>query len=139
MRPMSEAKREVLRLANLTQTLIALGFSGEDVAALRRASNGLQKWFERECNGDVERDEATGKTFAVIGRNTYRGTIRRSPTRDLESGHRRRIAAIMAAHPTLRVYIQSDPRGASLYILRPGDVPAGEDDGAWYSRGICVY
>lgn len=36
-------------------------------------------------------------------------------------------------------YIQTDPRGAALYILRPGDVPAGESADAYYTRGICVY
>jgi hypothetical protein len=36
-------------------------------------------------------------------------------------------------------YIQTDPRGAALYIIRPGDVPAGADASAYYSRGICVY
>ena len=41
--------------------------------------------------------------------------------------------------PKLSAYIQGDPRGAALYILRPGDVPAGEDPDAYYSRGIAVY
>ena len=36
-------------------------------------------------------------------------------------------------------YIQGDPRGAVLYILRPGDVPDGKDVNGYYSRGICVY
>jgi hypothetical protein len=31
------------------------------------------------------------------------------------------------------------PRGAALYILKPGDVPEGEDVSAWYSRGVAVY
>jgi len=39
----------------------------------------------------------------------------------------------------LAYYIQTDPRGAALYILRPGDVPPGEDPAAYYSKGICVY
>lgn len=36
-------------------------------------------------------------------------------------------------------YLQTDPRGAALYILRPGDVPEGADVQSYYSRGICVY
>lgn len=36
-------------------------------------------------------------------------------------------------------YLQTDPRGAALYILRPGDVPEGKDVDAYYNRGICVY
>jgi hypothetical protein len=33
----------------------------------------------------------------------------------------------------------SDYFGAALYILRPGDVTAGADIDAYYSRGIAVY
>lgn len=43
-----------------------------------------------------------------------------------------------AANP-LKSYIQGDPRGAALYILRPGDVPAGSSVDSCYSRGISVY
>ena len=32
-----------------------------------------------------------------------------------------------------------DPRGAALYLLRPGDVPVGQDASAYYSRGVVVY
>lgn len=39
----------------------------------------------------------------------------------------------------VNAYIQGDPRGAALYILRLGDVPAGKDADAYYSRGVCVY
>lgn len=39
----------------------------------------------------------------------------------------------------LMFYVQTDPRGAALYILRPGDVPDGGDPSAYYSRGICIY
>jgi hypothetical protein len=45
----------------------------------------------------------------------------------------------MARYPALSAYIQGDPRGAALYILRPGDVPAGADVDAYYSCGIAVY
>jgi len=74
---------------------------------------------------------------------------------DRERGALKRLAAILkarnerprfvqgrgfAAEPgPFSSYIQTDPRGAALYILRPGDVPEGEDASAYYSRGICVY
>ena len=41
--------------------------------------------------------------------------------------------------PYLTTYVQTDPRGAALYILRPGDVPEGQTAASCYSRGICVY
>jgi hypothetical protein len=61
------------------------------------------------------------------------------PVRDMEKGALKRLAAIMARYPTLGHYVQGDPRGAALYILRPGDVPQGQQADAYYSRGICVY
>lgn len=66
-------------------------------------------------------------------------TLRRWPYADRETGALRRLASILAAHDTLAYYVQTDPRGAALYILRPGDVPPGEDKGSYYTRGICVY
>lgn len=65
--------------------------------------------------------------------------MKRYPIRDMEAGAKRRLNIIMAGHPELTAYVQGDPRGAALYILRPGDVPAGERADGYYSRGICVY
>lgn len=44
----------------------------------------------------------------------------------------------MARYPTLGYYVQGDPRGCALYILRPGDVPEGSTPDCCYSRGIAV-
>lgn len=107
-----------------------------------------------ECgdgNGCIERDEATGKAY---WRNSH--NARRFPIADRETGARKRLAAIIgqrngrpcmvgaefkACDPAGKVsaYIQGDPRGAALYILRPGDVPADGSADSYYSRGICVY
>lgn len=80
-----------------------------------------------------------------------------------ETGARKRLAKIMARYDgnnchrcephalqpcgkncghvvgKLSAYIQTDPRGAALYILRPGDVPTGCNPDSYYDRGICVY
>ncbi len=117
--------------------LTGLGISYADAVSLRRIAMTLHRWHELECgveNGGVERDETTGKTYWY---NSHTG--RRSPTPDRETGTLKRLAKIMAGYPTLKAYVQGDPRGASLYILRPGDVPEGEDVGSYYSRGIAVY
>lgn len=114
-----------------------VGISYEDATALRRISMTLHRWHEMECgidNGCIERDEETDKTYWL---NSY--TMRRSPIADRETGAKKRLAKIMSRYPTLGFYIQGDPRGASLYILRPGDVPEGKDADAYYSRGIAVY
>lgn len=66
-------------------------------------------------------------------------TVTYSPIPDREAGAKKRLAAIMARYPVLQAYVQTDPRGAALYILRPADVPAGKDVSAYYSRGLAVY
>ena len=117
--------------------LLALGFTPAEAYDLRRAAMTLHRWYELECgveNGGVERDETTGKVTWYDSR-----TGRRSPYRDMETPALARIAKIMAAHPHLAAYHQTDPRGAPLYILRPGDVPKGENAESYYSRGIAVF
>lgn len=117
--------------------LLQLGISHDNATALRRISMTLRRWFELECGSDtgcIERDETSGKTYWL---NSM--TDRRFPTSDRETGARKRLAKIMERYPALRPYIQGDPRGCALHLLRPGDVPAGEDDGSYYSRGIAVY
>lgn len=118
-------------------TLIRTGIAYNDAVALRRISMTLHRWHELECgtdNGCIERDESTGKAYWL---NSYSG--RRSPVADRETGAKKRLAKIMSRYPTLTPYIQGDPRGAALYILREGDVPAGADVDSYYSRGVAVY
>lgn len=111
--------------------------SYSDALKLRRIAMQLHRWHELECGvdgGGVERDEATGKVFWY---NAMTG--RRSPTRDMETSALKRLEAVMKKYPNLKAYVQGDPRGAALYILRPGDVPEGADPSAYYSRGLAVY
>jgi len=133
--------------------LQSLGFTFDECEKLRRISMTLRRWFELECgNGDdwrswaIERDEETEIPYMVT-HNHRTKTTRRDRVADRETGARRRLDAIIHARnirqplqesPLVSAYIQSDPRGASLYILRPGDVPEGESPLAYYSRGICV-
>lgn len=136
MTRMSNKEREQQRFANMINALQEHDVESSDVWALRRISMQLHRWHELECgidNGGVERDETTGKTYWY---NAMSG--RRSPTPDRETGARKRLAAIMAKTPALRAYVQGDPRGVALYILRPDDAPAGQED-SHYSRGIAVY
>ena len=115
-----------------------LGISSQDALALRRISMTLHRWSERECNGEVERDEETGKTYYTYNINGP-GPVKRAPTADKERGAQRRLAAIMARYPHLMAYEQGDPRGASLYIIereRLGDKPA---DAYYSSFGVAVY
>lgn len=121
---------------NLKQ-VISCGVSYDDAKALRRISMTLRRWYEHECNGAIQRDGERGDGLPYW-HSTYDGRrLYRAP--DRERGAEKRLAAIMARYPTLRPYLQTDPRGCSLYILRPGDVPEGRDPDACYSRGIPVY
>lgn len=104
-----------------------------DAEALRRISMTLHRWYELECNGEVEVD-AFGKAYAhsPTGRRAYQMHNR-------EAGALKRLAKIMARYPALQFYVQSDPRGAALYILRPGDVFQGQLPADCYSRGLAVH
>jgi len=154
-------KLEAIRYGYLVDGLGVHGLTRDEVDTLLRCQRTLHTWAEHECNGDIERDETTGKTYRVYGQDIPDATIRRFRTPDRETGALKRIAAILAPHaptqytadtcpgrpcgadcdhssPGLTFYHQTDPRGCALYILRPGDVPAGSTVAACYSRGIAV-
>ena len=122
--------------------LTAAGISSDDAFALRRISMTLHRWHELECGDDtgcIERGEnGEGKPFMVRW-NSYTGKRMQWAIADRERGALKRLNTIMARYPEYASYIQCDPRGAALYILRTDDVPEGKDAGAYYSRGLAVY
>jgi hypothetical protein len=121
--------------------LIKLGFTYDEADSLLRAANRLHRWHELECGTDqgaVARDDDTGElNWYVNDGKRSRWVKYEGP--DYETLALRRIKKIMAAHPHLGYYVQGDPRGCALYILRPGDVPEGQSADSCYSRGIAVY
>ena len=125
----------------MLDTLTRAGISLDDAMALRRISMTLHRWHELECGDDtgcIERDEDTDKPFMVRW-NNYTGKRMQWAIPDRENGAIRRLNTIMARYPGFKSYVQGDPRGAALYILRPGDVPEGKEVNAYYSRGLAVY
>lgn len=138
-------KREWLRRDRQTDVLLDLGFTVDQAESLRRISLTLHRWHERECGidgGCIERNDVDGSTWW----RTESGHTWQIP--DRESGALHRLSAIMTArnaraaeygYPALSHYVQTDPRGAALYILRPGDVPEGAEVESYYSRGIAIY
>ena len=117
--------------------LVRLGIDEHDACTLRRISMTLHRWHELECgdgDGCIERDETTGRAYWLSSH-----TMKRWPIPDREKGAHKRLAKVMAAYPTLTPYIQGDPRGASLYILRPEDMIKGARIDSYYSRGVAVY
>lgn len=148
-------KREALRQYEQENTLMKLGFTQAESESLRRISMTLRRWHELECgdgNGFIERDETTGKPIYVNCNSRYvsaNDPRARHAIADRETGAKRRLEAIITNRnkrefhtvvPTaVQPYIQGDPRGAALYIIRPGDIPEGQTVDSCYSRGICVY
>lgn len=131
-------KAEIMRRLRLTHALGKLGFTESEVDALRRISLTLQRWHALECGTDygcIERDEKTGLPYWV---NHDARIVARRRVADSEAGALRRLEKIMRGR-LVSYYLQTDPRGAALYILRPGDVPPGADPASYYTRGICVY
>jgi len=125
------------RNENNLHQVTAAGIAYDDAEALRRISMTLKRWFEHECNGAIQRDGERGDG-APFWHSTFDGRkLYRAP--DRERGALRRLDKIMARYPDLKPYVQGDPRGCALYVLRPGDVPEGKDADAYYSRGVPVY
>lgn len=134
--------------AEVVYNLGQLGIGFHDAKQLRRCAMTLRNWFEQECGMDngrtswsIERGEnGEGKPYR---RTQYAGldgkwVDRREPIADREAGARKRVAGVMARYPELVPYVQGDPRGASLYVLRKSDVNGCEIDSV-YTRGVAVY
>ena len=143
-------KQERENRHRMYNALQGLGFTFDECEKLRRISMTLQRWYELECgNGDdysdwaIERDDnGEGLPYMVTHIHPKKGTEARTiKTRiaDREAGAKKRLAEILKSKPQLSAYIQGDPRGAALYILRPGDIPEGSEPMVHYHRGICIY
>ena len=129
--------------------LCEVGIKFDDALALRRIAMTLQRWHELECgdsndyaswtiargykkNGEFTYDD-NGEAYEerhIHSENKARYT--RIP--DRERGALKRLDKIVNKYrPAFGYYVQTDPRGAPLYIL-PAGVTAEN-----YNRGIAVY
>lgn len=125
------------------------GLSSDDAFAVRRCAMTLHRWFEQECGNSnnycswsIERDgdEPDSTPYRVVHSYAYDGKTTRTKIADRETGARKRLADIIAKYPSLGIYIQGDPRGAPVYVVRLNDMPENRNE--WdtcYSRGIAVY
>jgi hypothetical protein len=138
--------------------LQSLGIARDDAETLRRISMTLRRWHELECGDGNDYGSwtiARGKKISAqefvhdddgapyLEHHHYprggKSEITYSPMPDRERGARKRLAKIMARYPTLTAYVQGDPRGCALYVLKPGDVPADGDVSSFYNRGVAVH
>ena len=122
--------------------LYRIGIDFHDVEKLRRIAMQLHNWHEKECGTDhgcIERDETTGKAYWLNST-----TMKRYPIRDMETKALARLETMMKEkYPDLIPYVQTDPRGASVYILTKKQLMYGgmkiEQLDSIYSRGTAVY
>jgi hypothetical protein len=138
------------RITRFYKSLENLGFTRDEADALRRIEMKLSRWSERECNGEVERDEDTQKTYIlspsyIAGRGEYK----RWKCADLETGALKRLDKIInernerykgvngAPDDIVLRYHQGDPRGCSLYVIRKSDIGDNKIDTV-YTRGVAV-
>jgi hypothetical protein len=128
-------RKEAMRINYQEAALMSCGITSEHAEMLRKISMTLHRWHERECT-DIDYNEETGRPHQYY---PWSGKLSRLPIPDKGKGARKRLAAIMASYPHLSAYVQGDPRGCALYIIRPGDVKEGWDVESCYSNGIAVY
>ena len=103
-----------------------------DYDALCRIERVLQCWSERECNGEIERDEETNICYQMYPQSGRR----LCKIADRETGALRRAKTIADKYG-LKVYHQTDPRGVQLYLYRPED--SENIDSIYNMRGLACY
>jgi hypothetical protein len=110
----------------------------DDALMLRRISMTLHRWFELECGDDhgcIGRDEATERPYWLSAHSGMR-----TPIADRERGAMRRLDALMGKYPDLAYYVQTDPRGAALWIYRRDALRDGQQIDCCYSSiGCAIY
>lgn len=99
-----------------------LNITSADAWALRKAAITLHRWHEQECGDSnnygswcIIRDPA-GKPWREVSSHVG-GKNRLYPIRDMETGALRRIDRICKLNG-LHFYVQTDPRGGTLYLSR---------------------
>lgn len=127
-------KRQARDWYNTETRLMRLGFNADEVEQLRRIQMTLHRWHERECNGEVEVDGETGNAYAV----RYQSGHRAYRIANKYAGAIKRLNKIMEGKQGVQAYVQGDPRGCALYIVRDSDVPEGKHIESYYSHGIAV-
>jgi hypothetical protein len=115
---------------------------GDPYIVMARTRRELKAAIADEANGLGN----IGRPF--LGHHHYRhgqgkDSVTYTPLADRERGALKRLDKIMARYPGFASYVQTDPRGCSLYILPPALLArypdgANGDVGSFYSSGIAV-
>lgn len=131
-------KQQQANRARLLSRLAELGFTFGEAQQLRRIEMTLSRWSEHECNGTIQRDgeDGDGKPRRYW-ENRMGEHVRGSLVPDRERGALARLARIMAIHPELVSYHQTDPRGAALYIVSRAELGDRNLSGN-YTMGVAI-
>lgn len=106
-----------------------------DFEELCRIEHTLQRWSEKECNGEIQRDDDGTPRRYIADR--YGDPTRKGPViPDAEAGAIKRAKAIANRNGGW-FYHQTDPRGCQVYFWRSADLL--ERTGGDGSRSIAEF
>lgn len=132
------------RKDQVIHSLAMLGVTLDDALTLRRAAMILDRWHEQECGDSnnyaswaIEWDDAGEVPYRAV--YPHNGKAYRTRIRNTYTPARGRIEAIMARYPELVAYIQGDPRGPALRIMRKADMRGKPLDeiAPWAGVAVC--
>ena len=128
-------------LTRLYFRLFQAGFDASEAQALHGIAMTLSRWDCDICNGAIQRDEETNRPYRVYGSyGSARAIIRKERVTDREAGAMNRLVKLLTSHPEFTFYRQRDPRGCSLYLVKPEDIPVGSSlDSCYSSFGIAIF
>ena len=133
-------KKELARIVDQAGRLVAMGLTYDEADIVRRISMTLHRWSEHECNGNIQRDEVTGKPLWFSNCQIEQAkTPKGFPIRDRETGAIKRMDKIISSHPGLAWYYQTDPRGAQVYVYSVDRLEGRSIDSVYNSIGVAVY
>lgn len=132
-----KTESKTLRTLRLAQSLECFKLLPDDIAKLLRIEKKLRRWHELQCGADAGHVEEVGEegsgNWEFVNRHGHR-----SPIRNATEQARKTLNAFKTVDPDLLFYVQTDPRGCALYLLKKSQVESGEDVNAVYSRGVAI-
>ena len=98
-----------------------LGLSAYRWNQLRRAEMALHSWAEKECNGEIQREDESGRP-RLYYRSRYGVFTERGGFIVDSEAHYLKEAKRHAKAAGLKIYHQGDCRGCSLYLYKQSDL-----------------
>ena len=129
-------RKQALNLEKLT---IILRTNEALTRELLKIERTLHRHAEAIANGDIVEDD-NGKTYRVY--RTWKGEIHKEPCRNMQGAALKRLTRI-AKETGLTFYVQTDPRGCSLYAFTPAILEEMNQRGttmseSYYPYGIAI-